>query len=642
MSWLYSIFIAGLMFSTQNTPPVHINYNYTQSNNSQVFRLDETERFEQTYPFNTDGRINISNVNGSIVIETWERNEIKLEYVKTADAKEFLPRVKVQIDARQDTFKVETDYGEWSRTNNREWKNNGKLNVDFHLIVPRGAVLNEIETVNGSVSVSNVSNTTRASTVNGNVKVLNLRGTAKLSTVNGTIEADFDQLQSDGRISLDTVNGTVNLLIPSDANATIKADTLNGSIENDFGLPVRKGKYVGKDLYGKIGSGEVQIKLNSVNGGLSVKHKNDGRNLNPATNLLPAKNTDDEDWDAVGNGGNFPVVKPPKPPIVPRTPLPPDFNGSILNAEMQKQIDEALKEAQKEMGKLTPEMRKQIEDELKKANVDLNTKQLQQQIKLAKEKYKEALAQMSNANWLVGSPVIEKKSDSFAVKGTPKVTVEAKNCAVSVRGWDKPEVQYSATKVAGNRSQNSIDVQTNQSGADINVKVINNNENSGFFEANNIRLEIFVPKKSNLKITTDGEIRLEGVSGEIELNGEESAINVRDSEGKIRLTTGNGRIRVLGFSGDVDAQSAEGDINLEGNFQKLTVRTEDGSIILTLPEDTAANLTANREIINEGLNLIKQNENNWLIGKGGANFQLQTADGKIFLRNFDVLKSLQK
>jgi len=36
--------------------------------------------------------------------------------------------------------------------------------------------------------------------------------------------------------TLSTVNGRVNLAIPSDANATINADTLNGNITNDLGL----------------------------------------------------------------------------------------------------------------------------------------------------------------------------------------------------------------------------------------------------------------------------------------------------------------------------------------------------------------------------------------------------------------------
>ena len=92
------------------------------------------------------------------------------------------------------------------------------------------------------------------------------------------------------------MNGTVSLIVPSDVNATIKADSLNGNITNDFGLPVRKGQYVGRDLYGRVGSGEAQIRLNSVNGKLSIGRKNDGHTPNPATKLLQNKKAD-EDWD---------------------------------------------------------------------------------------------------------------------------------------------------------------------------------------------------------------------------------------------------------------------------------------------------------------------------------------------------------
>lgn len=422
MSWLYSIFIAGLMFSNGDVPPVQTNHNLPESNIIQAANLDETERFEQSYPLNADGRVSVSNINGSIRIESWDRPEVKLEAVKIADSREHLAEFSVKINSQSDYLDVETEY---EKQNNRQYGRNYKTEVQYRLTVPRTAVLDEIETVNGEINISNTTNITKASAVNGKVVAVNLQGTAKLSTVNGTVVADFDRLQTASKISLDTVNGTVNLTIPSDADATVKADTVNGNISNEFGLPVRKGKYVGRDLYGRIGSGDVQIKLNSVNGGLSVKRKNDGKNLNPATNLLPAKDNDENDWNADGNDGNFPVVRPPKPPRVPRTPLPPDFDGSIPDAEMQKQIAEALKEAQKEMGKITPEMQKQIEEGLKKAN--LNTKEMQEQMKLAQEKYKEAMAQMSNANWLIGSPVIEKISDSFTVKDIPKVTIEANN-----------------------------------------------------------------------------------------------------------------------------------------------------------------------------------------------------------------------
>ncbi len=261
---------------------------------------------------------------------------------------------------------------------------------------------------------------------------------------------------------------------------------------------------------------------------------------------------------------------------------------------------------------------------------------------------KEILAQMRDANWLVGSPKIEKKSDSFAVKGVPKVTVEAKNCAVSVRGWDKSEVKYTITRISKNRTQPPIDLQATQNGADVNIKFVNsdNTKQPDFFnELNRVRLEVFVPKKSNLKITTDGEIRLEGVSGEIELNGADGAINVRDTDGKLSIAAVDGIVRVLGFTGELDTKAIDGTIVLEGDFQKLSAQTVDGNIILTLPEDTNANIESNRkDIKSEGVSLIYVGDGKstsaWKIGKGGANHRLYTtADGQVLIRNANAVKT---
>src|SRR5437868_7899447 len=215
MTWLYSIVFAGLMFSSQSGM---VN---TTSGSQQLPVLtetkaqqDETERFEQSYPLNANGRVAVSNVNGSITVESWEKNEVRLEAVKTADSKETLDEVQIKVESRPDSFSVETDYGNWQRQNNGSWRNR-KVDVQFHLWVPRGAVLDEVETVNGSVTVSNFSNVTKISAVNGNVNAANLRGTANLSTVNGEVAADFDRLETGSKISLSTVNGRVNLTIPS-------------------------------------------------------------------------------------------------------------------------------------------------------------------------------------------------------------------------------------------------------------------------------------------------------------------------------------------------------------------------------------------------------------------------------------------
>ena len=46
-----------------------------------------TEEFHQTYSFTADGRVELENINGAVHISTWDRNEVKVDAVKYADAK---------------------------------------------------------------------------------------------------------------------------------------------------------------------------------------------------------------------------------------------------------------------------------------------------------------------------------------------------------------------------------------------------------------------------------------------------------------------------------------------------------------------------------------------------------------------------
>ena len=612
MSWLYTMIFAGLMFSTESNLSATQNTNYIETKT--VVKSDETEKFEQTYPLTADGRVSVSNVNGSITIETWDNNQVKLEAVKIADSKEKLAEVEIKIDSKPASFSVETDYG-----NGNNWKNNGKIEVQYRLTVPRNAVLNEIETVNGSISIANANNLTKASAVNGGIKATNLRGTANLSTVNGTVEADFDQLQTGSKISLNTVNGTVNLTIPSDANATLKADSVNGNISNDFGLPVRKGQYVGRDLYGKVGSGDVQIRLNSVNGTLSIKRKADGKNVNPATNLLDQKSN--EDWDEDNDS---------------------DTESRVVKS--QKQVEKEMKAIEKEVAKINSEAAKINSESIEAiAPVIVNgvipaiSEETLRKLEEARRKQQEALAKMSEINWNASSPVIERKTETFTVKGTPNVTVDAKNCAVSVRGWDKSEVKYVVTKISKDRNQSPLEFKTENTDSQVKITVTNANAAS---DSTRVAVEVFVPKKSNLKVVTNREIRLEGVSGEIDLSGADEAVNVRDSDGILNVKTADGKIRVIGFKGEIVSQTADGEMDLEGDFQKFSAQTIDGKIILTLPETANAVLSSNVEIESEGFNLVRESENamRWRIGKGNLVYNLKTVEGQIFVRNANVLK----
>ncbi len=173
----------------------------------------------------------------------------------------------------------------------------------------------------------------------------------------------------------------------------------------------------------------MRIRLNSVNGGLSVRRKNDGKNANPVTNLLTTKGEDDWDNDDFDHDSD---VKAPKPPKPSKPPKPPTKNGGMSNEETNKLIQRSIRDAQKEVNNIKPELA-QITEGLKQATL-INSQEIQERLKEAQEKYKDALARMPNISWTPGAPSVEEKSETFAVKGIPKVTVDAKNYDVRVRG----------------------------------------------------------------------------------------------------------------------------------------------------------------------------------------------------------------
>jgi DUF4097 and DUF4098 domain-containing protein YvlB len=213
---------------------------------------------------------------------------------------------------------------------------------------------------------------------------------------------------------------------------------------------------------------------------------------------------------------------------------------------------------------------------------------------------KEVMAKMADASFFPSVPRIEKKSESIKVKGTPKVTLNARGCDISIRGWDKSEVQYRITQYSDPRRQVPLNVIENHTDSSVNINVENPDpdaRNNFFNGAPRVRIELFVPKKSDVKVDANGEIRVEGVSGDVQLTGADESINIRDVDGTLHVMNTDGRIRVIGFSGTVDAQTGDGTINLEGNFQGLTARAGEGDITVTLPDGAGADLDSNCEAV---------------------------------------------
>jgi len=255
-----------------------------------------TEEFHQTYSLTPDGRIELDNINGPVHISSWERNEVKVDAIKSADTKERLEEAKIEVDAGKEYVSIRTRYPNHDQTWN--WgSHNNPASVEYTVTVPRGARLDEIKLINGSLDVTGVTGEVRASCINGRLEAHNLAGRAHLSTINGRLDARFDQLAG-SPVELNSVNGSVEVTIPSDSKAEIDASTVSGGINNDFGLHVNNHRFVGHDLRGQLAGGGTRIELKNVNGRIEVHHAQDGRALSPVKDLNHRDHDKDDDDDS--------------------------------------------------------------------------------------------------------------------------------------------------------------------------------------------------------------------------------------------------------------------------------------------------------------------------------------------------------
>jgi DUF4097 and DUF4098 domain-containing protein YvlB len=219
------------------------------------------DHFERDVAFEPGGTFRLENVNGSVVIETWDQAQIRIEADKRAPSERLLEEIEIDVEQVGDLVEVKT------RLPRRFLGFGQPGKVDYRIRLPRH-VRADVETVNGKLEVEGVRGRLQASTVNGSVALRDVGGEVEASTVNGSIEAHYAEVASDGAHRFSTTNGGVRLYLPPDVGGAFEARTVNGSIETDFPLEV-KGR-VGKRLEGRLGEGRGSFRVTTVNGSVRL------------------------------------------------------------------------------------------------------------------------------------------------------------------------------------------------------------------------------------------------------------------------------------------------------------------------------------------------------------------------------------
>jgi len=569
-----------------------------------------TEEFHQTYPISANGRVNLANINGGVKIKVWDRAAVQVDAIKKAYRRERLEEAKIEVTSTEENIRIKTDYPDEPqnfRSGDRRYDN--PASVEYSLTVPRKAILESIELINGPVDIEGVEGSVKASSINGPVTVRGLMGEARLSTINGPLQAVFTQLDESKAVSLSSVNGNVTFIIPSDANAMVRASTVHGSISNDFGIQVKNGEYVGHSLDGQIGSGGAKVKLQNVNGAIRITHAQDGRTVSPGVSVVTIdKLSGDAIVDEVARS-----MERTNDDLV-RMQVDVQRNERATREaqrEAQRQVDVALREAQKEMDQAQRELQREARVQTRvisrvRVKPDMSLKFTGQETK------------------------------SFPVGASPRINIGTFDGPISVHGWDQAEVRYTATKRASDEETlKQIAIQTQQQGATLSINATVENQANA-----SVMLNVYVPRQASLHVSSgDGPLVLDGVSGDITLRSNDGEITVSNSGGQLHVTTDDGPIRINKFDGQVDARTGDGPIALDGNFNAVSARTGDGEISLTVPAGSSFTIETNatEEITQEGFNVAEDvtpspRVKRWKVGNGGRVFVLKTGEGKILLK----------
>ncbi len=273
------------------------------------------EEVDRTIDAAADGHVDVSNISGSVTVHGWSRDSVEVtgtlgrnveELILERDGDEILIKVKVP---RKGGRGIESDLRISVPQNSSLDVGTVSADIDItdlageqSLHTVSGDVTTEYtgadmsaESVSGDVDVSGnkTDGEIETSTVSGNITLFRVSGEVAAESVSGSViidEGSFSrveldavsgdvvfqgELMEDGKLSVDTITGGVDVDFVGDVDARIEIDTLNGNIRNCFGpKPERTSKYApGWELEFTEGDGSGEVEISTMNGGVSICKK---------------------------------------------------------------------------------------------------------------------------------------------------------------------------------------------------------------------------------------------------------------------------------------------------------------------------------------------------------------------------------
>jgi DUF4097 and DUF4098 domain-containing protein YvlB len=266
---------------------------------------------DQKKPAAPDGTVSIENMAGSIKVTGWDKPEVQVKGTVGAGGELSFEgsgkSIHIEIESDRNPMGVKSDldiYVPAGSTVEIEGFQatitasgvTGSLKAETvnGSITQSGAAKNvELQSVNGDVDVTKANGRVKAESVNGSVVLHDASGELEASTVHGKLHvlggswhrAELESVAGTVRfeaaiaqratVSIETVSGGVQLLLPASVGAEFAISSFSGAITNELGPAAQKsGKWTPQtELSFTTGSGGARVTVETLSGAIEIRKR---------------------------------------------------------------------------------------------------------------------------------------------------------------------------------------------------------------------------------------------------------------------------------------------------------------------------------------------------------------------------------
>ena len=251
-----------------------------------VVMMGQTKKFEFTPK--VKGKIEITNLLGEVSLQNASGNAIVIESDFNLEKPDRAEGLKL-LGSAEDNTDLGINVSEENGVISIQGATRQVRDYKYKRLIPSGMAVNldyGSPFAKDDVIVDSFTGSLEIKTLNANVKITKSSGPFTINTISGDLEISFDKINQSEPTSLASVNGIIDVTIPTSDKANIEISTINGNVYNNLDLKaVAKEKKEDRHAYGMdairmqggtsytLNGGGQKVFLKSISGNIYLRKK---------------------------------------------------------------------------------------------------------------------------------------------------------------------------------------------------------------------------------------------------------------------------------------------------------------------------------------------------------------------------------